>query len=95
MVPNFFDKENYVLYLRLWLKLKINTPRIRIQSMTMTKTMCWINKSRKNENKDRIALYKLMNNAVNGKTMKNLRNRIDSSLISNEKDYLKWTLKPS
>ena len=27
--------------------------------------------------------------------MKNLRNRIDVKLVSNKKDYLKWTSKPS
>ena len=27
--------------------------------------------------------------------MENLRNRIDIRHVSNEKDYLKWTLKPS
>ena len=36
-----------------------------------------------------------MNNAVYGKTMENLRNRIDVKLVSNKKDYLKWTSKPS
>ena len=36
-----------------------------------------------------------MNNAVYGKTMENLRNRIDVRLVSNEKDYLKWTSKPN
>ena len=41
--------------------------------------------------KDGKALYKLTNNAVYGKTMKNVRNRIDITLVSNEKDYLKWT----
>ena len=41
------------------------------------------------------ALYKLMNNTVNGKTMANLRNRIDVKLVSNKRDYLKWTSKPS
>ena len=44
--PNFFDKEKYVLhyenlelYLRLRLKLKKNTSHIRIQSITMVKTI--------------------------------------------------------
>ena len=36
-----------------------------------------------------------MNNAVYGKTMKSLRNRIDLELVNNEKDYLKCTSKPS
>ena len=49
----------------------------------------------KNVDKDGKALYKLMNNAVYGKTMKKLRNRIDVRLISNKKYYLKWTSKPT
>ena len=49
----------------------------------------------KHENKDRKALYKLMNNAVYGKTMENLRNRIDVKPISNKNVYLKWASKPS
>ena len=36
-----------------------------------------------------------MNNAVYGKTMENLRNRVDIKLVSNKKDCLKWTSKPS
>ena len=48
----------------------------------------------KNDHKDEQALHKLMNNLVYGKTMVNLRSRIDIRLVSNEKDCLKWTSKP-
>ena len=49
----------------------------------------------KNGDKDGKALCKLMTNVVNGKTTENLRNRIDVKLVSNKRDYLKWTSKPS
>ena len=41
------------------------------------------------------ALYKLMNNVVYGKNMEKITNMIDLKLVSNKKDYLKWTSKPS
>ena len=40
-------------------------------------------------------LCELVNNAAYGKTMENLRNTIDIKPVSNKKDYLKWTSKPS
>ena len=36
-----------------------------------------------------------MNNPAVGKYMEHLRNRIDVKLVSNKKDYLKLTSKPS
>ena len=53
------------------------------------------NRIRKNSGKIEKSLSKLVNNAVCGKTNKNLRNRINVKLVSNKKDSLKWASKPS
>lgn len=53
------------------------------------------NRSKKNDDSDGKAFYKLMKNAVYNKTMEKLRNRVSVRLANNKKDYLKWTLKPS
>ena len=83
LVLNFFDKGKYVLqyenlqlYLRLGLKLK-NIQRALEFNQSK-------NKSRKTQDKDDKALYKLINNVVSGKTVGNLRNRIDIKRASNK-----------
>ena len=50
-------------------------------------------RSGRNYNKVGKALYKLMNNIACGKIMETLRNKTDVRLVSNKKDYLKWTSK--
>ena len=46
----------------------------------------------KNGEKDEKALYKLMNNAVYGKIMKNVRNRINAELASKKKRLFKMDI---
>ena len=39
--------------------------------------------------------FKLMISSVYGKTMENLRKRINVRLVNNEKDFLKYTSRPT
>ena len=40
-------------------------------------------------------IFKLMINSVYRKTMENLRKKINMRLVNNEKDFLKYTIKPT
>ena len=105
-MPNFFDKKK--LCDSLWklaslLKIKIDATKIHRglkfnQSQWLKQYVDFNIQNRieaeKNSDKDGKALYELMNNAVYGKTMENLRNRIYVKLVSNKNGYLKWTPKP-
>ena len=111
LVSNLFDKEKYVihyenlqLYLRLVLKLKKIDRVLEFSQSQWLKEYIKLNtqkrieaKNKKNKkiDKDGKVLYKLVSNAIYGKTMENLRNRSDVKLKSNKKDYLKCTSKPS
>ena len=64
-----FTKKNLQLYLRLGLKKSKSCSLIQYKKKKI--------EAEKNGNK---AFYKLMNNAVYGKTMKNLKNRVDVRL---------------
>ena len=82
LVPNFFDKEKYMLhyenlqlYLRLGLKLKKIHRVLEFNQSQWLKPYIEFNKQKrlereKNGDKDGKALYKLMNNAIYGKNEK-------------------------
>ena len=98
LVPNFYDKEKYVihyenlkLYLKLGLKLKMIHHILECDQSQWLKQYVDFNTQKrieagKNLDKDGKALYNLMNNSVYGKTMEDFRNRIDVKLVSNKKD---------
>ena len=107
-VPNFFDKEKYVLhhenlqlYLRLGLKLKKIHHVLEFYQSLWLKPYIEFNTQERIEaernNNDNVgkALSKLMNNAMYEKTMEKLGKRIDVRFVNNEKDYSKCTSKPS
>ena len=61
LVLNFFDKEKYLIhyenlqpFLRLGLKQKKNTSRIGIQSITMAKSIYWIQHTKKEKKQKKI-----------------------------------------
>ena len=107
LVPNLFGKENYViryeklqLYLRLGLKLKKIHHVLEFNLSQYLKPYIEFNtqkgiETRKTDEKDGKALYKLMNNSIYGKTMENIRKRKDVKVVNNEKEYLKCTSKPN
>ena len=102
LLPNVFDKEKFVLhYENLQLETRIKTKKIHhileFNQSQWLKPFVEFNthkriEAEKNGDKDEKVLYKLINNAVYGKTMENLRYRINVKLV-NKKDYLKWTPK--
>ena len=53
------------------------------------------NRLNKNNDENGKALYKLINNAIYGKPIENLRCTINVKLVNIEKDYLKRTSKAS
>ena len=104
LIPNLSSKTNYVvhyknlqLYLSLGMKLtKIHRELKFKQSDWMKKYIDFNTKKRMNAANDfEKDFFKLMINSVYGKTMENLRKRINVRLVNNAKDFLKYTSKPT
>ena len=74
----------------------------KIHRILTFKQSDWMNKyinfntEKKNANNDfEKDFRKLMTNSIYGKTMENLRKRINVRLVNNERDFLKYTSRPT
>ena len=104
LIPNLGNKTEYVLHYRnLQLYLSLGMKLIKIYRVMKFKQSDWMKKyidfnteKRKNAANDfEKDFFKLMINSVYGKTMENLRKRINVRIINNEKDFLKYTSRPT
>ena len=104
LVPNLKNKKGYVVQIKALdqalkhgLKLEKVHRLIEFQQSRWMKAYIMLNtrlrKDAKNEfEKD---FFKLMKNSVFGKTMENIRNHKDMKLVTSDKTYLKYVMKPN
>ena len=104
LIPNLWDKEKYVvhhenlqLYLKLGLKIKKIHRGIKFREESRMKSYIKLNTKLRTEGKNDFEkdFFKLMNNSVFGKTMENIRNRVDVRLVNDRKKVEKLFAKPN
>ena len=104
LIPNLSDKTKYVLhcqnlklYLELGLKLKHIHRGIKFEEKPWMKSYIELNTDLRTKGKNDFEkdFFKLMNNSVFGKTMENIRNRVDVRLVNNQDKAQKLISKPN
>ena len=104
LVPNLMNKNDYVIHYRnLQQCLELGMKLKKIHRISKFKQKDWMkpyidfnNQKRKEATNDADKnLCRLLNNAVYGKTMENLRKRLKIRIVKNEKEIVKHISKPS
>jgi len=104
LVPNLMHKRNYVVHYRLLqFYLEKGMELKKIHRVIKFKQTCWlkryIQKNSKRRAKAKTAFekdfFKLLNNAIYGKTCENLRKRMDIKIVTTDVRLKKLTAKPN
>ena len=103
MIADLHDKIHYIVHYRnLKLYLNLGLEVSKIHSALKFRQSFWLrdyislNTERRKQAKNAFEkdFFKLMNNSIFGKTMENVRNRVDFELVHTEKRLEKLTAKP-
>ena len=104
LIPNLWDKKKYIvhhenlkLYLELGLKIKKIHRGIKFREEPWMRSYIELNTDLRTKGKNDFEkdFFKLMNNSVFGKTMENIRNRVDVKLVNNRGAAEKLSAKPN
>ena len=104
LIPNLRDKKNYVIHyknliqcLKLGMKLKKIHRGIKFVESDFMKSYIDTNTNLRAQAKNNFEkdFFKLMNNSVFGKTIENIRNRVDVKLVNTEEKFKKLVAKPN